>query len=101
MNREGLIILSTAIALLAGCAGGADQREDAQCVSFGYRAGTAEYGACRQFLYAERQRRGTALMAIGAGMMQGSQPPPPSTTIYNVGGRSYTCVRAGNVVNCS
>lgn len=52
---------------------------------------------------AKQRRQWLDLMATGLGIMIESTPPPtqaPSTTIYNLRGRTISCTRWNNVVNC-
>ena len=97
MRNLVLVVATVGALALAGCANH-DQQEDARCKSFGYSPGTSQYGACRQFLYAERLKEAQAMMAVGSAMMQRSQP---STTTYTFDGRIINCTRVGNIVNCN
>lgn len=85
-----------------------------ECTKLGVGLGAPEFGACRMMIIEERRAvlarsqetrsstRADALLNLGAAILDSSAPklPPTNTTIYNLGGRTMTCVQTGSYVSC-
>lgn len=72
-----------------------NQADDEQCVSYGFRQGTEDYAKCRLLVAERRQQQQQNELAIGAMLLQQSQP---SNTII-APSTHCTSYQQGNYLN--